>query len=704
MNDGLDSHRTAYRQEANELLDELEEVLLELERFPEEKELIDKAFRVMHTVKGSGAMFGFDDIAYLTHEAESVFDQVRNGTLKATQELIDLTLKTRDCIRSMLEESRTGAADDEAQMDSIVSAFRRFLPAPEEPAPLDVKSRIGEVPGQTSQTTYRVRFRPSQDIFRTGTNPALLLRELQELGVCKIVAHVEAIPLLEDIEPVLCYMSWDIIVTTDRGIDAVKDVFIFVEDTSELTIDVIDQPSPETGTDEYKRLGEILIERGDVEKEEVEKILQEKKPFGALLVDAGIVSRDKVESALVEQEHVRSLREKRQKEESAASIKISADKLDKLVDLVGELVTVQAHLTQKVASTVDAGYLAIAEQVERLTTELRENAMGMRMLPIGTSFGRFKRLVRDLSIELEKEIDLMTEGAETELDKTVIEKLQDPLVHLIRNSIDHGIESPDVRILAGKPKKGTILLSAYHSGANVMVEIRDDGAGLDEELIRKKAIERGLISANADLSKKEIYNLILSPGFSTAKTVTNISGRGVGMDVVRRAIDDLRGSIDLVSEKGVGTTITIKLPLTLVIVEGLLVGVGHDHFVLPLSIVEECVELSREEAKKSHGRNLAAIRGEMVPYVRLREEFDIDGDVPKIEQIVVTGIAGERVGFVVDHVIGEHQTVIKNLGKYYKDVDGISGATILGDGSVALIVDVSRIVRNVELQEEAALR
>jgi two-component system chemotaxis sensor kinase CheA len=322
------------------------------------------------------------------------------------------------------------------------------------------------------------------------------------------------------------------------------------------------------------------------------------------------------------------------------------------------------------------------------------------MLPIGTTFSKFKRLVRDLSGELKKHIVLLTEGAETELDKTVIERLNDPLVHLIRNCIDHGIELPDAREAAGKPRQGTIHLSAAHSGANVLIRITDDGAGLDADAIRAKAAEKGLIAADAELSEKETFALIFAPGFSTARQITSVSGRGVGMDVVKRSIDALRGTVEVSSQKGVGTTITLKLPLTLAIIDGLLVKVGDGHYVLPLSIVEECVELTREDVVSAHGRHMTYVRGEIVPYIRLRERFLVGGHAPDMEQIVITESSGGKVGFVVDKVVGEHQTVIKTMGRMYNKVDVISGATILGDGTVALIMDVSKLVESVEMQEE----
>jgi two-component system chemotaxis sensor kinase CheA len=321
------------------------------------------------------------------------------------------------------------------------------------------------------------------------------------------------------------------------------------------------------------------------------------------------------------------------------------------------------------------------------------------MLPIGSTFSKFKRLVRDLSGELGKEIELTTEGAETELDKTVLEKLNDPLIHLIRNSIDHGIEMPAVRESRGKNRCGTVHLSAVHSGSNVLISIRDDGAGLDKEAIRAKAIERGLISADANLPDRELFGLILLPGFSTAKKVTNVSGRGVGMDVVKRSIESLRGTVEIDSERGVGSTITVRIPLTLAIIDGLLVNLGDGSYIIPLSSIEECVELTREDSERSNGRNIATVRNRLIPYIRLRELLHVPGEPPEIEQIVITRTNGDCIGFVVDHVIGQHQTVIKSLGRIYKDIEGISGSTILGNGTVALILDGPKLARSAEIQE-----
>jgi two-component system chemotaxis sensor kinase CheA len=363
-----------------------------------------------------------------------------------------------------------------------------------------------------------------------------------------------------------------------------------------------------------------------------------------------------------------------------------------LVDLVGELVTVQARLSQKANADQDADLLNIAEVVERLTAELRDNAMSIRMMPFGTTFSKFRRLVRDLSNELGKQVLLTTSGGETELDKTVIEQLNDPLVHILRNSIDHGIEPPQVREAAGKPAHGTVHLSAEHSGAHVLIRISDDGAGLNVAAIRKTALARGLIQSETEKSDREIINLIFAPGFSTNTQVTQVSGRGVGMDVVKRGIESLRGSIDIENAQGQGAVISLKLPLTLAIIDGLLVETNSDKYVLPLSVIEECVELTREDVQRTHGRHILNIRGNIVPYVSLREKFQIYENRPPIEQVVISETNGKHIGIVVDRVIGQHQIVIKTMSKIYSDVDEISGATILGDGTIALVLDIARLI------------
>ena len=696
----MSSPHEAFREEAYELLTSLESSLLELENSPADMEIVGAVFRAMHTIKGSGAMFGFDDISSFTHDVETVYDLVRNGELAVTGELVNLSLAARDQIKAMLDATCGGDPCDLARTEELRAAFRSLIPAKEgAPAAASASAKV-EKSAAVRQRTYRIRFRPNREIALSGTNPLCLLNELRELGKCQVIAQMDDVPPLADLDPEQTYAYWDAILTTGEELDAIKDVFIFVEDDCRIQIDLIDDEELLGSDSSYKKLGDILIERGDLTPDALQDILRQQKRVGEMLVEAKVVSPSKVASALAEQQQIKEIRTQQQQKQpgggDAASIRVPADRLDRLVDLVGEMVTIQSRLSQTALGREDAELISIAEEVERLTAELRDNTLNIRMLPIGTTFSKFKRLVRDLSQELGKEIELTTAGADTELDKTVIEKLNDPLVHIIRNSIDHGIEAPEKREAAGKKRQGTIRLAAIHSGDSVIIEIVDDGGGLNEEAIRRKAVEKGVIGDQEQLSRHELFQLIFAAGFSTAQKVTGVSGRGVGMDVVKRAIEALRGSIDIDSIAGQGTTIRVRIPLTLAIIDSLLVAIGEDCYVIPLSIVEECIELTRADVAASHGRNLVRVRDRLVPYVHLRDEFAISGTSPEIEQVVVTAVSGNQVGFVVDRVIGEHQTVIKSLGRMYRDVQGLSGATILGDGKVALILDIPQLVQRAE--------
>lgn len=652
-----DRYGDIFREEASEILGGLEIALIELEEHPEDPEIIGKVFRDLHTIKGSGAMAGFGDVAAFAHEVETVFDLVRKKALPVSSELVSLTLAARDLIKEMIN-----GVVDSGRSEELIAALHRLSPAL--PDALPGVRKAGKV-------TYRIRFRPSPGIFLQGLNPLLLLRELQRLGECRVRAGGDAVPCLEEADPESCYLHWDVTLTTGAGEDAIRDIFIFVDGDSELSIEIVEDAEWSPGEESDARRNSVLTE-------------DSAEPWD--LASPVIMRQDS-------QEHRRA-------DSEGASIRVRSKKLDSLVDLIGELVTVQACLSQITRDRNDADLSAIAEEVERLTWDLRDQVLNIRMLPIGITFSKFNRLVRDLSAELKKEVVLQTSGASTELDKTVIERLHDPLVHLIRNCIDHGIESPQVRRAAGKPEKGTISLSASHSGASVVLVVSDDGAGLDREALHRQALAMGLADGDAEIGERELSHLIFTPGFSTASEITAVSGRGVGMDVVKRSIDALRGSIQIHSRPGVGTAFTLRLPLTLAIIDGLLVEIGKDRFVLPLSAVEECVELKREHLAGSVRRNLIKVRDEIVPYIRLRETFGIQGRPAEIEQVVIAGLDGQRVGFVVDHVVGEHQTVIKSLSRMYRDVKGLSGATVLGDGGIALILDIPQLIE-IEEREEA---
>ena len=645
----IDRFKEAYLEEARELLGELEAALLELDGNRGDLEAVGRAFRALHTIKGSGAMFGFDEIAGFAHNLETIFDQLRKGEIAATSDLINLTLAAGDQIKSMLDQAAGTGSVDRERSEGIVAQLRTFMPAKDPPPNTAEAATSQPAPDPALQSgpmrKWRIHFRPGPDVLLNGTNPLLLLRELSELGTLQIKPDVSGIPALADLDPERCYLGWDLMLETSAAAEAIRDIFIFIEDDCELKIQ-----------------------------------------------EAGADNASAAETAAAPPERTKTQSSKGR--DAASSIRVSAEKLDQLVNLVGELVTVQARLSALSAEREDPGILAVSEEIDRLTAELRENSMSIRMLPLRNTFERFRRLVHDLGSELHKQAELVIEGGDTELDKTVIDQLNDPLVHLIRNSMDHGIETPDGRRAAGKPPTATVRLSALHSGAQVLIRVSDDGRGLNVDAVRKRAIEQGLIQPSGQLSEQELLSLILEPGFSTAREVTDVSGRGVGMDVVRRSVDALRGSIEINNKPGAGLTVTLRLPLTLAIIDGLLVRVGNAHFILPLANSLECVELTREDTRKANGNHLATVRGETIPYILLRESFGIDTPRPDREQIMVVETEDGHYGLVVDEVLGNHQTVIKNLGRVYRDVQFISGATILGNGTVALILDPHRLVQN----------
>uniref|UniRef100_I2Q1J3 Chemotaxis protein CheA n=1 Tax=Desulfovibrio sp. U5L TaxID=596152 RepID=I2Q1J3_9BACT len=701
-----DAHRAAYLDEARELLADLEASLLELERTPEDVDLLHKIFRALHTVKGSGAMFGFDDIAAFTHDVESIFDRVRNGFLAVDRRLLDLSLRACDHIRSLLEPVAGSEAELAAVGAKLLSGFHAFggdpAAGPEAAFPVPAASIAAtEPPAAGVSRIYRLRLRPHAAMLATGNNPLHLLGDLMALGECRFYVHTEDIPELSDLIPETCLVWWDCVIRTESDRAVLADVFVFVEDDCDLSIEVLDDGCAHDGEAVHQRLGEILVARGDITAAELEAALSSQRRLGDILAGEGLVSPPRVASALLEQNAVRELcRKTPDRVEKTTSIRVAADKLDALVDLVGELVIVQAQIRQAVEERGDPLLRGLAEHLERLGDSLRDSTLSIRMLPIGATFAKFRRLVRDLATELGKEIELVTVGEETELDKTVIERLGDPLVHLLRNSIDHGVESPERRAAAGKPATGVIRLAAEHCGGEVVITVADDGAGLDAAAIRARAEERGLVQPGLELTTKELYNLIFLPGFSTAGSITNISGRGVGMDVVKRAIEALRGIVEIDSEPGQGTSITVRLPLTLAIIDGLQVEVGGEYYVVPLSLVEECLEMARDGDGPE--TTMLNMRGQAVPCLRLREVFGIPGRVPAIEPIVVVTVDGAQVGLAVDRVIGEHQTVIKGLGPLYRDIEEFSGATIRGDGRLALILDVAALVRRAAEAAEAS--
>lgn len=665
-----------FRQEAQDLLELLEHTLLDLERRPTDADLIDGAFRALHTLKGSGAMFGFDRLAAFTHHVETAFDLVRKGQANASAELIALTLHAKDQMRRLIEAP---ADADEAAGDTILRGLRLILEGTPAPSAADAAPAPAS-PQPSGEVTWRVSFRLPRGAMASGTNPLLLIDDLHALGSATVAARTDGVPAIEELDPLECHVGWEVLLTTAKPREAIEEVFMFLLDDMELTIEPADAADASLATPTDRTASTAAAAPS----------AQTRK------TDTGTATPAETPASPAAGPSTPGAAAGR----GGGSVRVPAERLDELMDRVGELVIAQSRLKQIAAASHDPQVKSVTEEIERLARELQDTTMGVRMMPIGSLFGRFRRLVHDLSRDLGKDIELITSGEETELDKTVIERLADPLVHLIRNAGDHGLESRDGRAAAGKSANGRITLTARHAGAAVLISVGDDGRGLDRARIQARAEENGLLAPGAKLADEELFKVIFAPGFSTAHEVTNLSGRGVGMDVVKRTIDDLRGSIDVRSTPGHGAEVTLRLPLTLAIIDGLLVRVGRGRYVIPLGAVEECVELTPEDDLRSKGRCFLNIRGDLVPYIRLREQFASSLPADPYQKVVIVSAGGFRVGLVVDQVIGDHQTVIKSLSRLHAGVGVFSGATILGDGSVALILDVPQLVADGQAAEE----
>lgn len=658
-----------FRQEAAELLDSLESGLLDLAQTPDSSELVDAAFRALHTIKGSGAMFGFERVATFTHDFETAFDLMRKGTIRANAQIVTLSLEAKDHIRELIDDP---ISTSEATGKRIVASLQALLAGDATSAP-SAKEVVTATPDPDSGclsaspvTGWKIGIAFAPNVLRNGTNPLALLDELRDLGPCDIVANTDRIPELEVLNPEDCLLTWSVMLNADCTAEAIEDVFIFVRDDMELTIEP---------------LGHVQTAAMDLVVARLPS-----QPTSNSQPDTAVMKSGS------ERDATEKLDTSRRGEGKGQTVRVQAERLDELMDRVGELVIAQARLSQLAHAGSDLAIKAIAEEIDRLASGLRDSTMGVRMVPMGSLFGRFRRLVHDLSRDLDKPVEFVTVGEETELDKTMIERLADPLVHLIRNAIDHGIEAPERRAAAGKAAIGRIELSARYVGAQVLVTVQDDGGGLDTARIRAKAEEVGLLPAGVAITDHDIHHFLFHPGFSTAKTVSALSGRGVGMDVVKRTIEGLRGTIDVATVPGQGSSITLRLPLTLAIIEGLLVRVGEGRYIIPLSAIEECIELTPALETRARGRNFLDVRGDLVPFLRLHDLFNAGGEVDPFQKIIIITLGDTRIGLVVDQIIGSHQTVIKSLTKLHADAAMFSGATIIGDGSVALILDAAQLL------------
>lgn len=709
----LDAALITFNQEAKELLDEMEEALLALEDTPDDSETINSLFRAMHTIKGSSGLFGFSDIVAFTHEAETILDQVRNGEKNIDDQLISVLLDCKDhtaklllhCIETpeqdLPEELRIPGEELVTQLTGKTQE-QDVLPAVSDIIHADEMEAMGNATDISDKWIISLNFKI--DAFRMGVDPLSFLRYLKTLGdIETVLLLTEEIPNGGEFDPESCYLHQKVVFKSGADKQTIEDVFEFASDDCDINI-----LPPHSKVEDYfsllddldsdeDRLGDILINIGVLTKNDVAKALltqtgsdAENKPIGEILVEQQVIQPEVVDKAIKKQQQV--------KQKAAAEsnyIRVDSGKLGQLINLVGELVISGAAMDLMVERHGLTDVEEVAETMNALVSDIRDTALDLRMVPIGETFSKFKRVVRDVSKELGKDIELKITGGETELDKTVVEKINDPLTHLIRNSLDHGVETPEQRAQAGKTGKGCIQLNAYHQSGHIVIQIIDNGAGLDTEKILAKAITNGLIPEDHNLSQQEIFNLIFEAGLSTKAQASDLSGRGVGMDVVRRNIESLRGSVNINSVTGQGTTITIHLPLTLAIIDGFMVEALEERYIIPLSMVDECVEMNSEEWEVDEVQHYVNLRGVAMPYLRLGEYFNAGKRAQdKVrESLVVVRSGQNKAGFVVDELHGEHQTVIKPLGKVFENLAGLTGATVLGDGNVALILDVQGLIQ-----------
>jgi len=686
-----------FLEESEEEIKELEAGLISLEEDPDniDTDNIGRIFRSAHTIKGSAGMVGFEDVANFTHNLENILDKVRNNELKVTKNLITSLLEGVDFLKGLISATINKEDIDSAKMQSITSRLKRFAsPLLDEADESSTETKV--VPGGVKERVYAISMRFRPDIFMTGQDPLMLLHELYDMGeIVEIYAHTEGIPDFYALEPTNCYIWWEIIIRTEQPLSNLKNVFIFVEDENEIHIDDITEKYTDGGNLDLaeKPIGEILVEKGIIKEEDLIEALREHKTTGQQLVEKGKAPKDIVEN-------VARIQSRSRKVVRSKTIRVDTEKLDKLVNLVGEMVISVARMVQFSTAIKDPllfrSFETSSAALERVSRELQEQVMRVRMIPVEGTFNRFRRLVRDLAFEQGKKIELKMSGTETELDKNVVEQIGDPLKHMIRNSIDHGIETPEERKAKGKPETGTIWLKAYQEEGSIFIEIADDGRGIDKDRLLAKAIEKGIADASQQYSEEDIFNFMFAPGLSTAEKVTEISGRGVGMDVVKKNIEDLRGSIEVISSKDMGTVFRVRFPLTLAIIDSMTVRVGKEVFTVPLSVIEKSLRPGREDIKTVEGKGeLIDIRGEYIPLVRLYELFNIipEKTDPTEAFVVVLQGTASRFGVLVDDILGLSQAVIKSIDKNFRKIEGTSGATILGDGKVSLILDIHGMER-----------
>lgn len=693
-----------FLNECTEIIGNLESDLVTLEEKNDDQDIINRIFRYFHTLKGSSGIAGFTIIYEFTHNLESLFDKVRSGEVIVNRDIIDILLDSIDYIKEELFSDSDPDESDSTRED-LVRRVNVFLGGPEKKEETeDFLKSVGAYKSVGSNERYfRVKAVFKEDIFSNGIDPLMVVEDLASLGkIVYLTVDKKRIPDFDKLDPEKCYMSWDIVLKTQSDEMKVRDVFLFVYDDNEIDIENVTDRYTISKDNPYmaeKKLGEILVEKGIINDKELDDLvkLQNDKNYklGDIIVQKGLASTKQVDEALNEQDKIK-------KKIEISTVRVDSTKLDNLMNLLGEIVIGQASL-HRIADEIEEEKAFRLKNslysLDRVTREFQEQIMSIRMVPIGPTFEQFKRFVRDAAHNMQKEIKLRVEGGDTELDKTVIEKIGDPLKHMIRNAIDHGIETAEDRKKAGKPPHGTVTLKAYHQEGNVYIDIIDDGRGIDLEKVKRKAISLGLLLPEEEVTKEKLVSIVFNPGFSTAEQASDLSGRGVGMDVVKTNIEDLRGSVEVKTKEGEGTLIRIKLPLTLAIIEGMLVRVGKSVLIIPLLSVIETIQIKQDDYKTVEGKGeVILVRGEYISLVRLNELFGIEASFnnPWDALIVIVESDGERIGIMIDDLIGQQQIVIKSLDNYISTSRSVSGATILGDGRVALIIDIHGMVEEIK--------
>ncbi len=674
----LAAARAGFLDEARDMLRQFEEALLALDVDPDDQEILNSAFRAAHTIKGTAGLFGCDRVVAFTHDVETLLEAVRAGQYQLNDEAMALLLSSRDQIEALLGdvESATGDPDLQAMSRELSADLRALLGGEGTVAPTSDEAPMAMDAGDEGGL-WRIWVQFGRDALRSGLDPLSFLRYLGTQGtVRKVRVLADHVPDLQTLDAEDCHIGFEAEYETTGDREAIASVFEFAVEDCELHIEPLSAAhtprQPAVLAALQQAVAEVAMDVVDADGESVSEAQPAERRVQA--GDRRKAQRDR-------------------RGEETRFVRVQADKLDRLIDLVGELVIASSGAQLVAQQEGSSTFAEAALRIRTLVESARDGALALRMVPIGETFARFHRVVRDVSKTLGKQVDLQITGADTELDKSMVEVIADPLMHLVRNSLDHGLETTEERIAAGKPERGVIALHAYHEGGQVMIEVTDDGRGLNRERIFKKAVERGLVRADQQLSDHEIDQLICAPGFSTADQVTDISGRGVGMDVVKRSIESLRGQMQLASEWGRGTTTQIRLPLTLAIIDGFLTSVGGTYYVLPMEIVSECIEVPPECADSPEsGVGYFNLRGEVLPYFDVALLHKVQPTPNGRRSLVVARDGSTQIGLIVDRLHGEYQTVIKPLSSLFRHLRAIAGSTILGSGDVALVLDVPALV------------